>query len=95
MVKTKLDLVRIYVMGNLNAGEDLIAKVQTKIKNRAAELSLRIAVADSREAFSKFCTGWKKVPQDQLDAILELATATGAEKVRQAVLEYKQQPNIV
>lgn len=86
----KIDTVFAYVMGNLEASDDVLDKVRAKIKTKREKLIDKVVAADSAESFARLCDGWKKIKLEHLDEYIEMATKADATKVTAALLEYKQ-----
>lgn len=90
LIPARLDAVSAYVMGNLDASDEILAKVQSLIKTHREKLMQKIVEMDSEHAFVRFCGGWKKIKLEHLEEYIEIATKADATKVTAALLDYKQ-----
>ena len=90
LIPAHLDAVSAYVMGNLDASDEILAKVQSLIKTHREKLMQKIVEMDSEHAFVRFCGGWKKIKLEHLEEYIEIATKADATKVTAALLDYKQ-----
>ena len=90
LTSARIDAVSAYVLGNLDASEEILSKVRGLIKTRREKLIQKIIESDSEQAFARFCDGWKKIKLEHLEEYIEIATKANATKVTVALLDYKQ-----